>query len=53
MTEQEHELGKAIMGGIAILLVIILAGYALLNDSKNPPLEYFDDVSSIESENLV
>ena len=32
MTEEEHMLGKAIMGIVAFVLVLLLVGFALLRD---------------------
>lgn len=49
MTEEEHMLGKAIMGIVAFILVLLIVGFALLRDfadieNKDIPINYLDDV---------
>ena len=54
MTEEEHEFGKALIGLIAMMIVSLLVGFCMLSEAKaNPvPINYIDDITSIESENL-
>ena len=56
MTEEEHEFGKALIGLIAMMMMIVslLVGFCMLSEAKaNPvPINYIDDITSIESENL-
>ena len=49
MTEEEHMLGKAIMGIIAMVLTLLVLGFAMLGDfadieNKDIPINYLDDV---------
>jgi hypothetical protein len=52
MTEEEHEFGKALIGLIAMMIVSLLVGFCMLSEANPVPINYIDDITSIESENL-
>ena len=43
MTEEEHMLGKAIMGIVAFVLVGLFVAFTMLGE-KEIPINYIDDV---------
>lgn len=55
MTEEEHMLGKAIMGIIAMVLTLLVLGFAMLGEMykeqpiKDVPIYYMDDVTKPEA----
>ncbi len=55
MTEEEHMLGKAIMGIIAMVLTLLVVGFAMLGEIhkeqpiKEVPIYYMDDVTRPET----
>ena len=51
MTEEEHMLGKAIMGIIALVLCGLLIGVSMLGQ-KTIPINYRDDVVNEETKNI-
>tara|TARA_R100000951_G_scaffold115489_1_gene123733 strand:- start:2256 stop:2423 length:168 start_codon:yes stop_codon:yes gene_type:complete len=55
MTEEEHMLGKAIMGIIAMVLTLLLIGFFILGKmaDKDVPSNYLDDVVNEETKNIV
>jgi hypothetical protein len=53
MTEEEHMLGKAIMGMIAIILTLLLFGFAMLGEMhKEVPIYYMDDITNLETKDI-
>ena len=55
MTEEEHMLGKAIMGIIAMVLTLLVVGFAMLGEmtNKDIPINYMDDVVNESTKNIV
>ena len=55
MTEEEHMLGKAIFGIIAMVLTLLLLGFAMLGEIayKDVPVNYLDDVVNESTKNIV
>jgi hypothetical protein len=51
MTKEEHTLGKALMGTIAITLVGLLIAFFMLGE-KTIPINYMDDVVTKETKNI-
>jgi len=51
MSEEEHMLGKAIMGIIAMILCGLLLAFSML-DQKTVPINYMDDVVNEETTNI-
>ena len=50
MTEEEHMLGKAIMGIIAMVLTLLLFGFAMLGEMhKEVPIYDMDDITNLET----
>ena len=55
MTEEEHMLGKAIFGIIAMVLTLLVVGFAMLGEmtNKDIPINYMDDVVNESTKNIV
>ena len=52
MTEEEHMLGKAIFGIIAMVLVGLFVAFTML-DEKEIPINYIDDVVNESTKKIV
>ena len=52
MTEEEHMLGKAIFGIIAMVLTLLVVGFAMLGE-KEIPINYIDDVVNESTKKIV
>tara|TARA_R110000787_G_scaffold190554_1_gene301998 strand:+ start:361 stop:519 length:159 start_codon:yes stop_codon:yes gene_type:complete len=52
MTEEEHMLGKAIFGIIAMVLVGLFVAFTMLGE-KEIPINYIDDVVNESTKKIV
>jgi preprotein translocase subunit SecY len=48
MTEEEHMLGKAIFGIIAMVLVGLFVAFTMLGE-KEIPINYMDDITNLKT----